>query len=750
MQITCQFLKLTLLALPYACAPATGVPQSTEGSTPSTEPGTLLLPRSAEGLEYQIERGSFRRATPTETGALIVLDEARVGPKSLLYASFNAGTEPELGALEGTPVSTATRGHLGGAVEVPEGLEFALADGIGEVGNFSFWFRPTEGSRGRLVELTDRLGIELGSDGFTIMRCTLPEGSDKQSRTFKSIEPVRYDEWNLLGCSWELEEFKTIRMSLNGSVKVGHNFEPSGRPENEAFFVHPVEGLAIDDLHVSARHVPSSEWEELRGTLHGSDPIRMTLRDADGVVNELLHVPRVSADPRIAGAALHGLDRSHLRQTEEGLTWCEAQWTQDHPIEPPFPRTTVPQTYVGNSRIWIYSGEVADTRGGLMVNTEDVWEYDLVARTWEEIETNGQRPIGRCHQGVDYSPEHDTILLPGGWTNGVRRPNGTYDEFWAFDRPTSTWRKLPGNQLTSKFSDAPFVYRSTHKDFILLRHLYGFQFDPAGPNWTGLGKFTPVTTLEGIESWSPSGSAAIGHDPLRDELVVFGGELDAKDGTQNHSYLNLTRIIDIEERTAEVLLLDPSPSPRTRTAFSHHPRRDRFVLFGGTQNQFSERKADLWTFDLESRSWQEQPQADPPSARGGYYDLSYDPDLDVFALVLGRHSKDLFLNDVWRLRMDEREPGRATAVFDLEAVGRDMDRVLVEAAGEGELEFRLACSTDNLSWAEAVPIGEFQCTEDARYLMVEVRTPPGTETTISAIELAKGARAGSREAPLRL
>ena len=159
---------------------------------------------------------------------------------------------------------------------------------------------------------------------------------------------------------------------------------------------------------------------------------------------------------------------------------------------------------------------------------------------------------------------------------------------------------------------------------------------------------------------------------------------------------------------------------------------------------------DLWTFDLEARTWQRQPQADPPSARGGYYDLSYDPDLDVFALVLGRHSKDLFLNEVWRLRMDEREPGRATAVFDLDAVGRDFDRVLVEAAGEGELEVHLACSTDNLSWDAVVPSSEFVCSEAARYLMVEVRTPPGMETTLSAIELAKGPRAGLHEGLLQL
>jgi hypothetical protein len=94
------------------------------------------------------------------------------------------------------------------------------------------------------------------------------------------------------------------------------------------------------------------------------------------------------------------------------------------------------------------------------------------------------------------------------------------------------------------------------------------------------------------------------------------------------------------------------------------------VLYGGVQDQHSERKDDLWAFDPATRDWRLLLAANGPGRRGGYYGMAYDEATDRFVLASGRASFDRWLDDTWELSLDEHRSGTALYTFDRKPASR--------------------------------------------------------------------------------
>ncbi len=135
-------------------------------------------------------------------------------------------------------------------------------------------------------------------------------------------------------------------------------------------------------------------------------------------------------------------------------------------------------------------------------------------------------PLGRAGAIVVRDPSRDRILLIGGNVDWVFNPqyHRTFIDAWAFSLATGSWTDLA----------------------------------PAG--------FGPVLKKRG----------AAAYDPLRDRVLVFGGE--TPEGLTNQLWeLRLSP-------TPQWILLAPTgtpPSPRSYTSMIYDPIRDRMVLFGG-------------------------------------------------------------------------------------------------------------------------------------------------------------------------
>ena len=217
----------------------------------------------------------------------------------------------------------------------------------------------------------------------------------------------------------------------------------------------------------------------------------------------------------------------------------------------------------------------------------DAWALDLTTHEghgrWEQAAGAGANeapappPTRSCAAAWD--SDGDRLLVFGGW-NGTTMRNGV----WALDVDASTWTQLCD---ATSCGTAP----------------------------------------------SPRRAAAAGYDPVRDQLVVFGG----LDGTYRNDVwtLSLDGAPQWQARSASGAL----PTVRASHTMTYDAGRDRMWVVGGTTAGSD--LADTWALDLTTMAWEQlTPPGCPaacPSPRSGHV-AAYDDGLDRIILYGGLQS----------------------------------------------------------------------------------------------------------------
>jgi hypothetical protein len=168
--------------------------------------------------------------------------------------------------------------------------------------------------------------------------------------------------------------------------------------------------------------------------------------------------------------------------------------------------------------------------------------------------------------------------------------------------------------------------------------------DTYGDTWEWDGStWTPITTTA---SPTPRSSAALGYDPLRKQLLLFGGGEGPANGTNETWTFDGTDWKPLSPTT--------SPQPRQGARLAWYPARHRLALFGG-------RTPTTWvndTWEWTGKDWEMVPVALVPSQRAG---ASLFPLLDgsigMFGGVYGVSFNFRAYNDTWRLSWDGNSPG---------------------------------------------------------------------------------------------
>jgi uncharacterized protein (TIGR03437 family) len=128
-----------------------------------------------------------------------------------------------------------------------------------------------------------------------------------------------------------------------------------------------------------------------------------------------------------------GLDASGDRNDLWAYSVDNQQWTQVRPVgQAPDPRHghTVTLDPV-RRRIIVVAGQGARFFG-------DAWAYDIQANVWRQLTGNSDGPLPRYgHSGI-YDAKRDRIIISHGFTS----EQGRYDDTWALDLASSTWRDI--------------------------------------------------------------------------------------------------------------------------------------------------------------------------------------------------------------------------------------------------------------------------------------------------------------------
>jgi hypothetical protein len=626
-----------------------------------------------------------------------------------------AGRTVEVGA------GAWTRGRFGAALAL-DGAALALAPGAAfPAGDwtFSLWLRaPAPATSAPIAAAEGRFALRLAADGRLVLALPRAGGGELSLR---ARAPLAADRWTHVAVAVDAAMLHQVRLVVDGEPAWRALDTPlAAGPAGPLRIGAPSLRIAIDEARLVARALSTAALARHARPEPSPGLHRVRLRFASGRREEREPVAGVVRGPSLAGAALARGALRHATASDEGLRWAPGAWERIAADDGPRARTAHPIAYVGDHRALVFGGEVRDTHAPGMVNGDDTWLWDLAARRWQRV-GEGPRPSPRCHLPAAWSPDHDLLLVVGGWFNGGPEKR-VLDDAWAFRPSTGRWQRLAsrGTRLPRQ-SDAGLVYHAGLARFLLFTRRATYEYDPAADRWARRPEPTAVDESGAPATLLPVISPVMGYDPVSGAVVRFGGAYQA--GGRRH-YTDQTVLFDAGANRWTVLRPAAAPGARVRSGFAYDTRRRRFVLFGGVRDQFSDRFDDLWTFDPAARRWQRVLASGAPSARGGYYGMAYDPELDAFALLLGRHAPERFLDEAWHLRLDEAQPGRAAWVFDRRA-RPEAERLHARGVGAG-VAFAFAGSADGLAWS--APLDDPAALGPAaRFVRVEARLAPGGE-----------------------
>ena len=280
---------------------------------------------------------------------------------------------------------------------------------------------------------------------------------------------------------------------------------------------------------------------------------------------------------------------------------------------------------------------------------EDMYVLSLSGTPGWTAVTPSPRPSRRDFHTVAYDPARTRMVLIGG-NDGTQPSLG---DLWALNTSSRVWSPLgvganppwPRKRLgTFAVHDEPgdrMVFFGGY-DGTWLSDTWSLALGGTAPAWT------PLATT------GPRPSARVWHgqvfDPVRRRLLVIGGSDAAA------QYLNDVWQLDLASPSAQWTPVIPQgrpPVPRECRGATYDPVRDRVLVFGGYS--YPNHLNDIWALELSGvPTWRElSPAGRAPSPRRAM-SLTYDPVEDRL-LVFGGYDDNMFMNDLWALKLSRNE-----------------------------------------------------------------------------------------------
>jgi len=417
-----------------------------------------------------------------------------------------------------------------------------------------------------------------------------------------------------------------------------------------------------------------------------------------GCLVALFSTPALGAPAAPRGPGIPGDVRARL--ADAATNAADGSWTDLVPFVDP--RCFLPGIYDPvRSRMIIFGGLYTDTREHWF---NDVWALALTGqRHWTRLNPAGTPPPARsCHTSI-YDPVRDRMIVFG----GLSGPGPFLDDVWALSLgDTPTWSELtPTGVPPSGRRYATAIYDPV-RDRMLV---FGGQEQAGDLNdvW--------ALSLGGTPSWeqlTPGGTpvpamsnhSAI-YDPVRDRMVVYGG--------------SSIWALSLAGTPAWSPASPSGTPPQTRLGQSavYDPVRDRMVVFAGYSSPYNSCFNDSWSLSLGgTMTWTHlSPAGAPPSPRYVHAAI-YDPVNDGMIVFGGCGGWPLFYNDVSELSL-AGPPAWSTVIPSVVPPTRRSshsaiydpirDRMLVFGGFSGSYlnDLWALPMTDAPSWTSLVPTG---------------------------------------------
>jgi hypothetical protein len=263
------------------------------------------------------------------------------------------------------------------------------------------------------------------------------------------------------------------------------------------------------------------------------------------------------------------VDQSDPGSRERLWTWTGGGWEQlaaDGPV-----------AHVVSGFAWDEEREVLVRYGGIPLP-----EQECSAETWEWspqgawVELEAEPPPACDHARLAYDAAAGHVLLAGGGDADQRLVAGT----WSWDG--ATWERVAADGPPPR-AHFGFAYDEVHRQTLLLGGYDGSRvYDDL---WTWDGSIWTRSELQGPTARSHFG---LGLSP--DGLLVFGG------ATGTSTFGTLTNETWYLTDGRWTLVAGAAPSPRGLPALGYDPERGVMILYGGF-GPGGDALADTWEWD---------------------------------------------------------------------------------------------------------------------------------------------------------
>lgn len=309
-----------------------------------------------------------------------------------------------------------------------------------------------------------------------------------------------------------------------------------------------------------------------------------------------------------------GIDNATNRN--DTWTWNGQDWVERTAATAPLPRSASAAAFdERDDRVVLFGGSSAN------LDRSDTWLWD--GETWASPDP--PTPEARFGAGMAYDATRAEVLLYGGSVD-----QGLADDTWTWD---GEWRREEPASNPGRRQYPAMVYDARRGEVVL--------FGGWGPGATELGDtwvWDGQTWEERTPLLSPPArhNHVMAYDAARRKVVLFGGS-----NRDLGLVFNDTWTWNGAEWSLE--LPETSPPPRSSAAMAHDPLRAQTVLFGG-YNEQTQYTNDTWVWD--GYTWTERSAADPPAPRAAP-SMTYDAALGAVFLFGGNEGLGDHLDDAW-------------------------------------------------------------------------------------------------------